>query len=144
MEPGRVVPEKQSVMRTLLCKKSRLSFPRQGGQHVASHAGGSERGVQGGYAIHSSGPLASGAGAICPGCTLRAENPLSFRCLHLLSGLFLLRPLSLQREGARPGDRESKKQMCLEPGPNTTEHIRDCCPRAEERDKDSERGQGPS
>lgn len=131
-------------MRTFLCKKSHLSFPLQGGQRVASHAGGSGRGVQEGYALHSSGPLARGAGAICPGCPLRAENPLSFRCLHPLSGLFLLCPLNLQREGARPRDRESKEQMCLEPGPNTTECTRDRCPQAEERDKDSESGQGPS
>ena len=62
MEPGRMVPEKQSVLRAFVVKKSCLclSLCRED-TRLSSHAASSE---QEGHACHSLGPLAGEVGAI--------------------------------------------------------------------------------
>lgn len=93
-------------------------------------AGGSDREAS---AFHTSGLLTGEAGTICPGRPLRGgtlhELMLSLSVLWPLFALLL--ELVFREKQEKPGSRESKKQICLDPAPNTTEPNRDSHRRTE-------------
>lgn len=126
MEPGRTVPEKESVMRTFLVKKGHSIYFPLWGRHSAIFPP-QEVQTERESAFQSSGLLAGEAGEICQGCALRGGNlPELLQALLVLWPLFaLLIELVFSEKGLGHGAEKARSKCVWSQVPIPTEHSRD-------------------